>query len=1265
MATVSEQIQKIYIGLLGRAADQEGLNYWSDEIEDGALTLEQLRANIVEEQPEYAAGLGQMSRAQAVNQLYENLFERSAEDEGLDYWVNGGGAEVNFDQLVLALVESASAADTLVLDNKAEVAQYYTNAAGDDYTEADARDAISDVDGSSESVTEAKDDVDNIGVESTTPLTTGQDTLEGTGGNDVFEAPIVQNQNGAVTNTLESGDVIDGGEGTDTLNADLTLTTSGSIPVGPAIAPTTNDVEVVNFRAQSVALDSGGRNVSNVDAGKMTGVEQWWSDNSRSDVVVEDVRSTPMEAAFGMRDTDPDMNFTAFINANHLDAGSEVGESAFNFTIRDPNALGNELQEISVIGIRFQLDGEDYELGGIDVESAATWGELQVALQDQINANDDLEGLTVEHSASGQFVVVDPEGGNFVIDPAGTVISSSTTTEEKAAAPGVPVVEDLQTETDIVLDGAGNGSQGGAMNVGVMSGDRGVEVFNVDVVNDSHLAPNLGSPSNAALASTNLRTGNEYLEEVYVEGEGSLSLGTKLPAGASTDDRLVNNGLQNVRVFDASGFEQELKVGASLDNNAIGRYLDDASEPVQFTYNLGDGGSNLSLSLTNTLTTDADFMLDINGGAEDDRINLSGNYSLAAVSIDGGEGRNTLETSSDIGVNPSSTPEAFENIQKLVLAGASDVDADMTDLAGVEELVVATDGSTPGADSTISNLEANTTISLSGKNQTLLNDSNDPQFIGTVNLVDAEATTQRVDLDNTARNSGVLTVADVLVTGTDSNVDELLLSSNGERNTTNVVQNIAAADASSVTFEGSQALSAHVSSLANNPNQALTVDGSALEDDLTLAVNANMLAEGTNDKVTGTDGDNDTLALYGALPQDATVSDFESVQLGWLAGSDLAGTFNTGNLPTGGTFDTANTTGVDTYTIGLLNSALELDNLSAGTNVVMGDDTPGLTSQQIGTFGQQITLSGSGSGAINVSSVDNLGSVNFGIGAHDLMIDGFADVNLEIARPNDATGTSNLYSGLQLDGLDAGGVGPLAGDALLFQADTAGNAAYLVDNVVSNLVITGADADQDDTLTLEDSIPASVDTIDVSGFEGSFTAELGNAVIEDPNNPGTYVSANSDVDFKLNSEHADITLTDIGTAGDAVDFNSVFSFTETPASTQSVNDAPSVTWTIDNFVAENLANSDANNYSKLDLGMLKDGNGDSIDAYGDLNVTAGNLYDADGTASNFGPGTDAQGNALTATDTVITAENGDNTWEIVLTGVTKADLDQNLNFDYA
>ena len=157
MATTTAQIQQLYVAYLGRAADKAGLDYWSQQLNavPATLTLESLRANFVNEQPEYTAAYAGLTRSETVSKIYLQLFGHSADAAGLAYWTTGGGATVNADQLLQAFVNGASAADAKVVANKVLVAEVYTSVAGANYTQADAASVISEVDGSAASVTTA------------------------------------------------------------------------------------------------------------------------------------------------------------------------------------------------------------------------------------------------------------------------------------------------------------------------------------------------------------------------------------------------------------------------------------------------------------------------------------------------------------------------------------------------------------------------------------------------------------------------------------------------------------------------------------------------------------------------------------------------------------------------------------------------------------------------------------------------------------------------------------------------------------------------------------------------------------------------------------------------------------------------------------------------------------------------------------------------------------------------------------------------------
>lgn len=153
--TDEQEIQLVYVGLLGRAADRPGFNYWLDEISYGLLTIQDLRFNIVNYQTEYLTGLGLLGRYDLIAELYDNLFTRAPDAAGHAYWAAGGGASVAIDSLVLALMNGAGTSDTAALLNKAEVATFYKDRYSS-YSRVDASLVIQLVDSSMASVETAK-----------------------------------------------------------------------------------------------------------------------------------------------------------------------------------------------------------------------------------------------------------------------------------------------------------------------------------------------------------------------------------------------------------------------------------------------------------------------------------------------------------------------------------------------------------------------------------------------------------------------------------------------------------------------------------------------------------------------------------------------------------------------------------------------------------------------------------------------------------------------------------------------------------------------------------------------------------------------------------------------------------------------------------------------------------------------------------------------------------------------------------------------------
>ena len=151
--TTATQIQQLYVGLLGRAADQGGLNWWVDQVTTGGRTLEDIRASFVTS-TEYTTTYGAATtRTDLVTAIYSNLFERTPSADELAYWVSTDTRPA--DQLVTAFLEFASTADQAVVNNKTFVAQTYTDTVGTGFSAAGAAAVIADVDGTSASVAAA------------------------------------------------------------------------------------------------------------------------------------------------------------------------------------------------------------------------------------------------------------------------------------------------------------------------------------------------------------------------------------------------------------------------------------------------------------------------------------------------------------------------------------------------------------------------------------------------------------------------------------------------------------------------------------------------------------------------------------------------------------------------------------------------------------------------------------------------------------------------------------------------------------------------------------------------------------------------------------------------------------------------------------------------------------------------------------------------------------------------------------------------------
>ena len=128
-------------------------------------------------------------------------------------------------------------------------------------------------------------------------LTTGQDNLSGTVAADTFISNVVQNSLGLQVNTLGSGDNLNGGAGTDTLDAKVTAGAFAAGTLSIPIQPETRSVEIIKLQAVSSGVnfsgDTGPRQTLTstdtqvyVNARNMVGVNKIGSNYSDADLII-------------------------------------------------------------------------------------------------------------------------------------------------------------------------------------------------------------------------------------------------------------------------------------------------------------------------------------------------------------------------------------------------------------------------------------------------------------------------------------------------------------------------------------------------------------------------------------------------------------------------------------------------------------------------------------------------------------------------------------------------------------------------------------------------------------------------------------------------------------------------------------------------------------------------------------------------------------------------------------------------------------------
>lgn len=118
------QVQEMYIAFFGRAADYNGLGFWTGTFNGKPSDATQgLVAAAFGNAQEYRDTYGGKTSAVMVDTVYKNLFGRSGEKAGVDYWSGllDQGA-IGLHNVVKAIAEGARGSDLFAYDAKVTVA---------------------------------------------------------------------------------------------------------------------------------------------------------------------------------------------------------------------------------------------------------------------------------------------------------------------------------------------------------------------------------------------------------------------------------------------------------------------------------------------------------------------------------------------------------------------------------------------------------------------------------------------------------------------------------------------------------------------------------------------------------------------------------------------------------------------------------------------------------------------------------------------------------------------------------------------------------------------------------------------------------------------------------------------------------------------------------------------------------------------------------------------------------------------------------------
>ena len=395
MATQASEnfVQQLYVSYYGRPAESEGLQYWADRADDEGQSA---IVNAFGESQEFQDSYGDLSNEELVNNLYQQLFSRDADDAGLEYYTGVlESGDKSLSEIALTISNAAQGSDMDIRDARIEAADAYTAKAGaENYSVSTAKDLLQSID-----ATDTQGDLDaalaqiedlptqSAGEGETFTLTAETDIVTGTDGDDVFLAP---------DGSFQTFDQIDGGAGRDTLRVEAGDSVTGDISnvevlsvEGDALttvnAASIDGLERINFVDTETAPG-----VNNLSENQTVGFENSGADGTIFSEVTLAEGNTTVNVA--LNNSDVSIEDTGS-TAKTLNLSSE-GTSAFAASGNSNFASNLNMVSVAASG-ELTLSGGSFGVdvdGDVTFDASASTGNITVS--DDASTGDVLDNVT-------------------------------------------------------------------------------------------------------------------------------------------------------------------------------------------------------------------------------------------------------------------------------------------------------------------------------------------------------------------------------------------------------------------------------------------------------------------------------------------------------------------------------------------------------------------------------------------------------------------------------------------------------------------------------------------------------------------------------------------------------------------------------------------------------------------------------------------------------------------------------------------------------